>query len=133
SARNQYIKTYAWVNQNPVVYFQYWTNELLRWDPAKYGGINEIHVNPRDIWVPDIMLYSNIDEEDRYGGGRYTFKANVALGYDGKCTWLNPAIFKSICSVDVTYFPFDEQQCKLKFGSWSFDISKVDLYPKDND
>lgn len=50
------------------------------------------------------------------------------MKYDGNSTWLNPGIFKSICRVDVTYFPFDEQECFLKFGSWSFDSSKVDLY-----
>ena len=50
------------------------------------------------------------------------------MKYDGNNTWLNPAIFKSICKVDVTYFPFDDQECILKFGSWSFDSSKVDLY-----
>ena len=50
------------------------------------------------------------------------------MTHDGNSTWLNPAIFKSICKVDVTYFPFDEQDCSLKFGSWSFDSSKVDLH-----
>ena len=50
------------------------------------------------------------------------------MKYDGNSSWLNPGIFKSICRVDVTYFPFDEQECYLKFGSWSFDSSKVDLY-----
>ncbi|XP_031556612.1 neuronal acetylcholine receptor subunit beta-3-like [Actinia tenebrosa] len=124
SARDQYIKTYAWVNQ-------YWRNELLTWDPAQYGGIKIIYVDPKDIWVPDVLLYSNIDEEDRFGGGKYTYKANVALSHDGGCVWLNPAIFKSICMVDVTFFPFDDQTCELKFGSWSFDISKIDLHPKD--
>ena len=55
----------------------------------------------------------------------------MALKYDGNNTWLNPALFKSICSVDVTYFPFDDQTCYLKFGSWSFDISKINLFAKD--
>ena len=55
------------------------------------------------------------------------------MRYDGNVTWLNPAIFKSICKVDVTYFPFDDQECFLKFGSWSFDSSKVDLYAHGGD
>ena len=45
---------------------------------------------------------------------------------------MNPALFKSICSVDVTNFPFDDQECLLKFGSWSFDISKIDLAVKND-
>ena len=61
------------------------------------------------------------------GGGRTTYTNNVALQYDGRCTWLNPAMFRSICSVDVTNFPFDDQECELKFGSWAFDGSKIDM------
>ena len=54
----------------------------------------------------------------------------MALRYDGYQQWLNPAIFKSICDVDVTFFPFDDQNCKLKFGSWAFDISKINLHSR---
>ncbi|XP_022787608.1 neuronal acetylcholine receptor subunit alpha-10-like [Stylophora pistillata] len=123
SARSQYITTYAWVNQ-------YWENHLLKWDPKDYGGVKEIHVSPSDIWVPDTLLYNNIDDEERMGGGRTTYTTNIELHYDGKNTWLNPAMFKSICSVDVTNFPFDDQECQLKFGSWAFDKSKIDLAVK---
>ena len=38
---------------------------------------------------------------------------------DGSIYYNFPSIIKSLCKVDVTYFPFDIQTCKLQFGSWA--------------
>lgn len=32
-----------------------------------------------------------------------------------------------IGEIDVEYFPFDEQTCVMKFGSWTYDGFQVDL------
>ena len=29
-------------------------------------------------------------------------------------------LFQSTCKIDITWFPFDDQQCDLKFGSWTY-------------
>ncbi|KAK6294866.1 hypothetical protein J4Q44_G00340920 [Coregonus suidteri] len=49
------------------------------------------------------------------------------LFHNGKVRWVPPAIYKSSCSIDVTFFPFDQQNCKMKFGSWTYDKAKIDL------
>lgn len=39
----------------------------------------------------------------------------------------------STCNVDVRWFPFDIQTCKLKFGSWTFDGWLLDLQMNEAD
>ena len=34
-------------------------------------------------------------------------------------------VFKTMCIIDITYYPFDDQRCELTFGSWSYNIGKV--------
>jgi len=43
----------------------------------------------------------------------------------GDVLWIPPAIYKSSCTIDVTYFPFDQQECRMKFGSWTFNGDQV--------
>ena len=38
-----------------------------------------------------------------------------------------PLIVNSACQVDVTYFPYDQQICEIKFGSWIYDVAQLDL------
>lgn len=54
-------------------------------------------------------------------------KTKALLRFDGTITWIPPAIFKSSCPMDITYFPFDYQNCSMKFGSWTYDKAKIDL------
>ena len=55
---------------------------------------------------------------------------NVVLRYNGEITWDAPAITKSSCVVDVSYFPFDSQECNLTFGSWTYNGNQVtQTYP----
>lgn len=36
-----------------------------------------------------------------------------------------------MCQIDVEYFPFDAQNCEMKFGSWTYGGLEVDLKHKD--
>merc|ERR1711863_133239 len=49
------------------------------------------------------------------------------LNWNGKVNWNPPAIYKSYCGIDVEFFPFDEQECWMKFGSWTYDGFMLDL------
>lgn len=44
------------------------------------------------------------------------------------CLFIGFNKFQSVAGeIDVEYFPFDEQTCVMKFGSWTYDGFQVDL------
>lgn len=51
----------------------------------------------------------------------------ATLKYTGEVFWEPPAIYKSSCEINVEYFPYDEQTCFMKFGSWTYNGVQVDL------
>lgn len=57
-------------------------------------------------------------------------KTRIRVTNDGHCYWAAPFVFKTSCHFDVRDFPFDEQQCKLKFGSWQFHSKQLNLFRK---
>ncbi|XP_050540524.1 acetylcholine receptor subunit alpha-like [Daktulosphaira vitifoliae] len=113
--KHQIMTTNLWVEQN-------WYDYKLAWNPKEYGGVEGLHVPSENLWRPDIVLYNNAD-----GNFEVTLATKAILHYTGKVVWKPPAIYKSSCEIDVEYFPFDEQTCVLKFGSWTYDGFQVDL------
>ncbi|VDL89003.1 unnamed protein product [Schistocephalus solidus] len=99
-----------------------WNDYQLVWDPAKYGGLKILRLPHNRVWKPDIVLFNNAD-----GNYEVMWQPNVLVHYDGSILWMPPAIYESSCTIDVEYFPFDEQECEMKFGSWTYDASQVTL------
>lgn len=32
-----------------------------------------------------------------------------------------------MCEIDITYYPFDDQKCKLTFGAWTYHTGKMNM------
>ena len=46
--------------------------------------------------------------------------SHVSVSYNGYILWSRPGIVVSTCFFDLKDFPYDQQVCELKFGSWSY-------------
>ncbi|ROT79610.1 nicotinic acetylcholine receptor subunit alpha 8 [Penaeus vannamei] len=104
------------------IFKENWHDYKLRWNPDDYGGVEMLYVPSEHIWLPDIVLYNNAD-----GNYEVTLMTKATLKYTGEVVWKPPAIYKSSCEIDVEWFPFDEQSCNMKFGSWTYNGLQVDL------
>ena len=51
----------------------------------------------------------------------------ISVYSEGLVRWIPPAIYKSSCAIDMRNFPFDEQSCIFKFGSWTYDGIQLEL------
>ena len=62
--------------------------------------------------------------------------SKAMVSHDGNVFWPPPTKLRSTCPVDVTYFPFDDQTCVLKLGSWTYDgfqVSTPEVSSKSNE
>ena len=49
--KNQVLTTNVWFDQE-------WQDELLKWDPKDFGGIEKLLIPCDKLWLPDIVLYN---------------------------------------------------------------------------
>ncbi|GMR53084.1 hypothetical protein PMAYCL1PPCAC_23279, partial [Pristionchus mayeri] len=122
--QNQLIEINAWLRFS-------WKDYRLSWDPKRFGNISSVRFAGAEnmIWRPDILLHNSANEEFDS-----SFKSNEVVYSTGEVNWVPPGIFLASCKMDITYFPFDDQTCFLKFGSWTFPGDLVDLrFTDDND
>lgn len=115
---DQIITTKVWMRMS-------WKNDYMTWDPKKYGGVNITKLGAETAWTPDLFVIEDIS--DSISAGPDEFKTPITIQSDGRNKWNIPVKLQTSCEVDVTYFPFDRQSCKLKFTSWTHDQTEIDL------
>uniref|UniRef100_A0A0N5AS18 Acetylcholine receptor subunit alpha-type unc-63 n=1 Tax=Syphacia muris TaxID=451379 RepID=A0A0N5AS18_9BILA len=117
--KNQIMTTNVWLQHT-------WVDYKLKWNPTEYGGVEVLYVPSDMIWLPDVVLYNNAD-----GNYQVTIMTKAKLAYNGTVEWAPPAVYKSMCQIDIEWFPFDAQTCEMKFGSWTYGGLEVNLKHKD--
>ena len=72
-------------------------------------------------------VFCSVNEEMEIGGYLDKITTRVIIQSNGLNMWLSPAVFKSHCRMDIASFPFDQQNCDLKYGSWTYDGGRINL------
>ncbi|KAM5149493.1 acetylcholine receptor subunit epsilon [Callospermophilus lateralis] len=99
-----------------------WHDYRFNYSKDDFGGIETLRVPSELVWLPEIVLENNID-----GQFGVAYDANVLIYEGGYVSWLPPAIYRSTCAVEVTYFPFDWQNCSLIFRSQTYNAKEVEF------
>ncbi|XP_013388505.1 LOW QUALITY PROTEIN: neuronal acetylcholine receptor subunit alpha-2-like [Lingula anatina] len=95
-----------------------WRDERLQWKPEDYAGISELDIPTNNIWTPDIVLYSDVREEERDLSHIY-----AKVYSNGDVSWLTPIIYRSYCKFDATLFPL--RPTDLYPQVWFLELSRL--------
>lgn len=85
--------------------------------------------SPREVWTLDFNFWSAVPRGATVD--RVLDRTSVRVNYEGKVQWWPLATFTSTCPMDLTNYPSDTQTCKLFFGTWINDVTKVKLSPNE--
>uniref|UniRef100_A0A1I8AIF5 Neur_chan_LBD domain-containing protein n=1 Tax=Steinernema glaseri TaxID=37863 RepID=A0A1I8AIF5_9BILA len=113
--KEQHVELNAWLKLS-------WYDYNMQWDPEDFDGISDLRFRKEFLWTPDILLYNSASEEfDK------KFASNIVVYSNGTVNWIPPGVFKLSCVINIVWFPWDQQHCTLKFGSWTYDGYKLEL------
>ncbi|KAG8434453.1 hypothetical protein GDO86_012721 [Hymenochirus boettgeri] len=112
--KNQLMTTCLW-------YTQSWTDEFLSWDTEMFENIKQISVPSKKVWTPDIVIQNLVDT------GKSSEIPYIYINHEGRVIDSKPIQAVTTCSLNIYYFPFDVQTCKLTFSTWIHSIDYLNI------
>ena len=110
----------------PLTYYTAFQCEWILWlhipDQRSGDQHRPLHLHPARWGISYIFLFPQI----------FLCKSPSTFCRSHLNSSFLPGIFKSSCPIDITWFPFDDQNCEMKFGSWTYNGFKVSFLPAED-
>ncbi|XP_061169561.1 neuronal acetylcholine receptor subunit alpha-3-like [Saccostrea echinata] len=100
-----------------------WEDPRLVWTKSTYGDIEYIYTKQNKIWRPELIIDNSVEGMDPIGNDDIFFKVKNT----GEVRWDPPGLYVTHCDIDVTYYPFDYQMCKIEVTSFAFTTEVLTL------
>ncbi|KAL3870002.1 hypothetical protein ACJMK2_042655 [Sinanodonta woodiana] len=105
-----------------LVWYDY--NLYKKINSSSIKNVSYVTVFYSRIWTPNFVLLNDVQSVERINSESYYVTYSPK---DGKVTWNPRIILKGSCSPNMTYFPFDRQECSFIFSAWEHDTSQIKL------
>ena len=46
------------IKETKYIFLQAWQDYQLTWNSSEFGGVDSVVINPRHLWIPDLLLYN---------------------------------------------------------------------------
>lgn len=109
-----------------------WRDELLSWDPNDYQQLKQIHMNPNEIWKPDIVLINTANQDNLLN---IFTDSEVLVNSTGDVTWITMGLLRSKCPIWAYDYPFTVRpvNCRLTFCSLIYQSHEVNITTPGNE
>ncbi|XP_059158996.1 neuronal acetylcholine receptor subunit alpha-6-like [Physella acuta] len=105
-----------------------WEDEMLKWDKDKYGGQDELHPVPEDIWRPRVVIMNTLGDRDPFGD----VIAPVFVYSNGSVSWVPGTLLTTSCKLDLTDYPFDQQNCTVQIVAMTLTTKELTFVASTN-
>eukprot|EP01065_Artemidia_motanka_P010469 TRINITY_DN1553_c2_g3_i1.p1 TRINITY_DN1553_c2_g3~~TRINITY_DN1553_c2_g3_i1.p1 ORF type:complete len:651 (+),score=172.04 TRINITY_DN1553_c2_g3_i1:78-2030(+) len=106
-----------------------WEDPRLTWDPADFCGAETVHVDAKDVWMPDTYSPSSQDVEN------FPNEEFTRVAFNGSVLHSRRILNEFGCSNDwdFSWYPFDTQVCEIPFLSYSYASEVRYVLPRSTD
>lgn len=100
-----------------------WNDDTISWNESLFST-KEVEMKRFSVWNPTILLRNTIGEKSYLGNFSHVFW--MTIDWKGFVRIFGQHLFKTHCEVDMTYFPFDTQECSFEITSWPSEFRFAD-------
>ncbi|XP_048238963.1 neuronal acetylcholine receptor subunit alpha-10-like [Haliotis rufescens] len=115
--RKQVMTTNCWITL-------IWTDASLAWQQEEHDNVTDLRIPSDAIWTPDIRLKHSVEVNNQLSPSEYH---NAVVQSNGEVLLVYQVILKTSCTIDVAYFPMDQQHCQMTFLSWTSNGDQLNL------
>ncbi|ELU07377.1 hypothetical protein CAPTEDRAFT_204661 [Capitella teleta] len=101
-----------------------WVDEFLNWNPDDYGGLDRVSLPISRIWNSDFGIRNSAG---KFYGDLEQWQSFAEVTNTGFVNRYIPSKIETSCSLDMQYFPFDQQACYIHIDPWDYGSKQVDL------
>ena len=109
--------------------FYMWNDPRLTWNPLDNGNLYTFPITASKLWYPNLYLINPANKMEPIGDESFVLR----MSYNGDVWRYMGSIIKTTCDIDMTYFPFDTQECQIDMSAWGFLASEIFLTPLQSD
>ncbi|XP_050388714.2 neuronal acetylcholine receptor subunit alpha-3 [Patella vulgata] len=105
-----------------------WHDKRLSWMKPSNESVGFIFATEEKVWRPALIVSNSINHFEIIQDEYCPFR----IDNTGRIIWDPPGIYEVNCKAEITYYPFDTQECSIILQSWGYNLREVNITVLDN-